>query len=135
LAAALDRAFGAALTSAPVAGLSVTFDDDASPWYTLADVRGPDQPGLLQTLATAFAAAGVNVHSALVTTVEGEARDRFELTDRSGNKLDQAAKDAIRAALAGGVSVPRRMRRRFTSRKHSVTETKPSGHDRETSVT
>jgi [protein-PII] uridylyltransferase len=138
LAAALDAAFDAPLTAAPAAALTVTFDDDASPWYTLCDVRGPDQPGLLQTLATAFAAGGATIHAAGITTVDEEARDRFDLTDGSGRKLDGAAKDAIRAALAGGVVFrrrrPRRRRRAFTPPKHAVTETKPTGYGRETRV-
>jgi hypothetical protein len=133
LAAALDAALAAPLTPTAAIDHTVTFDDDASPWYTLCDVRGPDQPALLQILATAFATSGASVHAARITTVDGEARDRFDLTDRSEGKLGEAVKDSIRAALTGGV-VPRRPRRRFTPPKHAVTETKPTGHDRETQV-
>jgi Kef-type K+ transport system membrane component KefB len=138
LAAALDAAFDEPLAAAPAVALTVTFDDDASPWYTLCDVRGTDRPGLLQILATAFAVAGATIHAAGITTVDGEARDRFDLTDGSGRKLDGAAKDAIRAALAGGVVFRRRRSRRrrrgFTPPKQSVTETKPTGYGWETRV-
>jgi Na+:H+ antiporter len=132
LAAALDAALAAPLAPTAAIAHTVAFDDDASPWYTLCDVNGPDRPGLLQVLATAFAASGASVHAARISTVDGEARDRFDLTDRSGAKLGEAVKDSIRVALAGGV-VPR-PRRRFTSPKQADTETKPTGHDRETRV-
>ncbi len=59
----------------------------------------------------AFAQAGADVHTARVTTVRGEAVDRFELTDASGCKLDANVEESIRQALATGVS-PGRGRRR-----------------------
>jgi UTP:GlnB (protein PII) uridylyltransferase len=74
LAAALDAAFARPLAAPPAPGLIVTFDDDASPWYTLCDVRGPDRPGLLQILATAFAGAGASVHAATTRTALAWAR-------------------------------------------------------------
>jgi hypothetical protein len=61
-----------------------------------------DQPGLLHTLAAAFAAAGVNVHAARITGHDGVALDEFQLTGRDGAKLDRGAEDAIIAALRGG---------------------------------
>ncbi|MDP9441017.1 MAG: hypothetical protein M3P34_02300 [Actinomycetota bacterium] len=56
-------------TAAPDA--SVTFDDDASPWYTIADVEAADRPRLLHDLTATFAAAGVSIRSARAETRNG----------------------------------------------------------------
>jgi Kef-type K+ transport system membrane component KefB len=103
LQAAVERALGRPLSSPPVAGITASFDDDASPWYTLCEVTGPDHAGLLHRLAVAFSAAGADVHSARVATVDGRVTDRFELTDRRDAKLDEPTKAKVRAALAAGV--------------------------------
>ncbi|HVT76309.1 MAG TPA: ACT domain-containing protein [Acidimicrobiales bacterium] len=94
-ARALDRPH----LPAPVAIASVTFDNDASSAYTACEVVAADQPGLLHAIATAFADAGVDVHAASVDTVEGQARDRFDLSDRAGGKLSPAWHVAIARAL------------------------------------
>jgi Kef-type K+ transport system membrane component KefB/predicted amino acid-binding ACT domain protein len=83
----------------------VSFDDSASPWHTIVEVEGPDRPGLLHALAVAFAASHADMHSARVTTtVDGVARDRFDLTDRTGGKLDNEAKALITASVRNGVT-------------------------------
>jgi len=87
LTAAIVEAFKQPLEAPPTPGAEVVFDDDASPWYTLCEVRSVDRPGLLHAITVGFASAGVDVHSARVRTVEGEAVDRFEVTDRNGRKL------------------------------------------------
>ena len=45
-----------------------------------------------------------------VRTVEGQAADRFEVTDRNGRKLGEPAKNAVIEALTGGVRTGRRGR-------------------------
>jgi Na+:H+ antiporter len=89
--------------------LDVAFDNRALPWHTSAIVTGPDRPGALSALAAAFAAAGVVVHRARVTTMGSDVVDRFALTDRHGRKLDATAIERVRRALAG-----ERPRRRLT---------------------
>ena len=93
-------------------GAAVAFDDRSSPWYTLCSVEADDEPGMLHALAAAFTAAGADVHGARVATVDGRARDRFELTDRRGAKLGAAVQDAIAAAVRRGSPAPPRRRRR-----------------------
>jgi Fe-S oxidoreductase len=88
----------------------VVFDDAASPWYTLCEVRSPDRRGLLHMITVGLAAAGASVHSARLVTLDGQAVDRFELTDADGRKLTRDAKVAVRAALVDGV-MPTRGRR------------------------
>jgi [protein-PII] uridylyltransferase len=110
LTAAIVEAFDRPLDAPPTPGAEVVFDDDASPWYTLCEVRCVDRPGLLHAITAAFASAGVDVHSARVRTVEGQAADRFEVTDRNGRKLGEPAKRAVIEAVSGGVRTGRRGR-------------------------
>jgi Kef-type K+ transport system membrane component KefB/predicted amino acid-binding ACT domain protein len=71
----ITEALGRPITSAPVADVALDFDDCGSPWHTLATVDGPDRPGLLHALTAAFAAAGVDVHAARVSTRAGRVVD------------------------------------------------------------
>jgi Kef-type K+ transport system membrane component KefB len=104
---AVVAAFRQPLDVLPNPDAEVRFDDDASPWYTLCEVRSPDRRGLLHNLAAGMALAGADVHSAHLVTVSGYATDRFELTDRRGNKLDDAVKERVVEAIRDG-AVPRR---------------------------
>ncbi|HEY4402711.1 MAG TPA: cation:proton antiporter [Acidimicrobiia bacterium] len=103
-------AFERPLEAPPTPGAEVDFDDDGSPWYTLCEVRCVDCPGLLHSITVGFASAGIDVHSAQVRTVEGQAVDRFELTDRNGRKVRDGAKRAVTKAVTDGVKVGRRRR-------------------------
>jgi Kef-type K+ transport system membrane component KefB/glycine cleavage system regulatory protein len=126
----------AALAEGPPAAAAlpeatVTFDDAASPWYTLADVEAPDRTGLLRDLTAAFTAAGVSIHSARVTTADGRALDRFELTDRRGGKLSEADQAVVLAVFQqGATSRPSGLRR---TRKAAIVP-KHSGHSVETAA-
>jgi Kef-type K+ transport system membrane component KefB len=113
LTAAIVDAFDRPLGAPPTPDAEVAFDDDASPWYTLCEVRSPDVAGLLHSITVGFASAGIDVHSAQVVTVDGQAADRFELTDGNGRKLGDSAKRAVLDAVAGGVHTGRRGRLRL----------------------
>ncbi len=101
LAEAFEAALRHKVVLEAVPGLDVTFDNAALPWHTSAIVTGQDRPGVLAALAAAFAAAGVVVHRARVTTAGTDVVDRFALSDRHGRKLDDAAIERVRRALAG----------------------------------
>jgi hypothetical protein len=111
IVAALD----VGLTSEPLSGAEVTFDNDASPWHTVCEVLAPDRTGLLHVVATAFAAAGVDVVAATIVVHDGTADDRFEVVDNQGNKLGEPATELVRRYLEHGVRSKRRIlgRRRF----------------------
>ena len=98
------------LTSGPLDGLQVTFDDTASPWHTMCRIETDDRPGLLHAITAAFAAAGASVHSARITTEKSAVTDTFELTDATGAKLDPGRQSRILELLASGVR-PVRARR------------------------
>jgi Kef-type K+ transport system membrane component KefB len=110
LAEELRELLGHPLTSAPTAHATLAFDDAASPWHTVCTVRARDQRGLLHAVATAFAAAGADVHAARVRTHAGAVVDVFELTDRKNHKLPPATRDQVRVLLAGGVAERKRRR-------------------------
>jgi len=86
----------------------VEFNEAGSPWCTPCEVKAADRTGLLHSIAAAMNAVGIEVHSARVTTTQGLALDTFELTDRSGTKLDRKLQNALREGLATGGSGGRR---------------------------
>lgn len=113
------------LVATPVPDIELTYDDASSPWHTRCTATGPDRPGLLHALTAAFAAAGVSVHSARITTNGTQAVDHFELSDGRGGKLDERTKDRVlEIARVGAVS----RRRRFARGEKYMTRvsTKPA---------
>lgn len=106
LAGAFEARLRGGLDPTPMPDLVLSFDNGALPWHTSVVVRGPDRPGALLAVSTAFATADIVVHTARVATSGQEVNDRFAVSDRLGRKLDAAAMDRVRAALAG--TKPRR---------------------------
>ena len=100
LVASLD----APLRSDPLPGVRLECDNDASPWHTVCTVEAADRVGLLHGLTTAFAAAGASVHALRLSTAGGVARDVFELTDRSGSKLDESVCDRVAGLVSSGAA-------------------------------
>nr|MBA3654876.1 ACT domain-containing protein [Actinomycetota bacterium] len=128
---AIAAGMRAGIAAPAVPDATVAFDDVASPWYTLCEIRAPDHPGLLRAFAAAIAAAGANVHGATIDTSGELAVDRFELTDRRGHKLDDGAKAALVNAVGEGVppmtrSRLRRLGRKSQSRNIRMTMPKPA---------
>ncbi len=103
IATAVRTACAAPLESEPMESFLVDFDHSASPWHTACEVTARDRPGLLHTIATAFAAAGVEVVAASIGVIDGVADDRFELVDANGHKLGPDVEEAIRRFLTSGV--------------------------------
>ncbi|MEX2554234.1 MAG: cation:proton antiporter [Actinomycetota bacterium] len=109
--AALD---GESETPVEPVDATVAFDDRASPWHTIVELRAPDRRGLLARVAASLARAGAQIHQATAATRDGEAVDTFFVTGRRGGKLDPAEQRSVRAALAG--KPVRRFRPRFAVR-------------------
>lgn len=103
---AVRSALSSVHAPAAVSDAELRFDDQASPWHTVMHMTAPDRPGLLHAATAALAFAGVDVHAATIATVDGVARDTFELSDR-GNKLNDAAKQRVRRSLEGVPDVER----------------------------
>ena len=87
-----------------------SWDDEVSPWHTVLRVEHPDEPGLLASFAAALSGAGLDIHSAHVTTTDGIAVDTFDVSDREGAKVDAAEREALTHLMLTG-SVPPRGRR------------------------
>jgi [protein-PII] uridylyltransferase len=122
LETAIRHALDSPLAPQPAVDLEIDFDNDASPWHTLCEVRGPDRPGLVHAMTVGFATAGVSVHSARIETVGGVVIDRFELTDREGRKLDGDRRRAVREAIwTGKGTTPGETGRRRFRRKARAT--------------
>jgi Kef-type K+ transport system membrane component KefB/glycine cleavage system regulatory protein len=84
----------------PIEG-RVDLDNVASPWHTIVEVRAQDRTGLLRRVAEAFARAGVQIHHATVSTIDGVAVDTFLVTDRDGHKLGPHGERDLRLAFEG----------------------------------
>jgi hypothetical protein len=101
LATAIEAGLRLPLRPRPVSSTAIKFDNNVLPWFTACTVEADDGLGVLAGIATAFAIAGVDVHSARISTDRGTVVDRFSLTDRDGRKLDAAAQTRVRKALEG----------------------------------
>jgi len=99
---AFEASLGEALSSPPIEDAEVSFANGASELYTSCEVRAADRPGLLHAIAVAIASAGADVHAARVTTIDGIAHDRFDLSNAAGFLLDSILEDTIRAGITAG---------------------------------
>ncbi len=78
----------------------IKFDNTASRRHTLVQVSGFDRPGLLYDLTRALADLRLNIVSAHVATFGEKAVDSFYVTDLTGAKIaDPARETAIRRRL------------------------------------
>jgi len=104
----IEESLDLPLLAVPIPEAVVSFDDDSSPWHTIAEIRAPDRPGLLHSLATAIAAARADVQAARIGTEGSAAVNRFDLNNSVGGKLTEADKELIRSFVAvGGTATPR----------------------------
>ncbi len=111
----LTRAFETPLHSGPLPDAVIRFDNVGSPWHTLCEVRATDRPGLLHAVSVAFAAAGVDVHGARISTADELAFDVFELTQVGAGKVGVAVQDTVSSFLRSGVNAGTGRRTRFTN--------------------
>ncbi|MCC8364605.1 [protein-PII] uridylyltransferase [Lysobacter sp. A6] len=77
----------------------IGFSDTADGRRTLVSLVCTDRPGLLADVTQVFRAQRLRVHDARIATFGARAEDVFQLTDERDNALDEARRDALRAAL------------------------------------
>lgn len=78
----------------------VLIDNKASATHTLIEVNARDEPGVLWRMTRAMAGAGVQIHSAAISTYGERFVDVFYVKDVFGLKIDSERKlDEVRAAL------------------------------------
>ena len=109
LEAAIVDAFDDPLESLPNPDADIRFDDQSSPWYTLFEVRCPDRRGLLHSLTAGIASAGASVHSAEAGHRERPGRRPLRAHRSQRSQARRRPKDAVAAAIRGGVTGKRRM--------------------------
>ena len=90
------------VVAAPIPEARVEFDNVGSPWFTLCRVDALDRTGLLHAVTSAFSVAGVTVHTARVSTIDGHAVDTFELSLPTGDKLTPEAQELVARVLRLG---------------------------------
>jgi UTP:GlnB (protein PII) uridylyltransferase len=104
LQAACELSLTEPLRSEPLVDASVGFDHGASDLYTRCDVRATDRVGLLHSIAVAIASSGADVHAASVSTADGVALDRFDISTREGTKVDRVTEELIADLIRNGVT-------------------------------
>ncbi len=78
----------------------IGFVDAADGRLTLLSLVCTDRPGLLADVTQVFRAQRLRVHDARIATFGARAEDVFQLTDERDHALDDARRDALRAALS-----------------------------------
>jgi [protein-PII] uridylyltransferase len=81
------------LPPGPQASPEVTFADDDEASVLLIEAR--DRPGLLAAITSALADASVRIVDSEILTVDGRVRDRFQLTEGTGEPLSGPRRAAI----------------------------------------
>jgi [protein-PII] uridylyltransferase len=83
----------------------VRFDQEASAVATVVEVKAPDEPGLVYTLAKTLASLGLDISFARVATSKALAVDVFYVRGAGGRKLGTEAMSAIEEVLLRALGV------------------------------
>src|SRR5262249_9822957 len=83
----------------------VRFDQEASAVATVVEVKAPDEPGLVYTLAKTLASVGLDISFARVATSKALAVDVFYVRGGDGRKLGSEAMAAIEEVLLRALGV------------------------------
>ncbi len=81
----LPRRRGKRLPTRVMPGIAI--NNDLSDRHSVVEVEGSDMRGVLYRVTRAMSEVGWDIHSARVTTLIGEARDAFYVTDARGGKV------------------------------------------------
>ncbi len=83
----------------PLYPIQVRFDNDASPQWTLMEIRGKDTPAFLFAFSNALALRGIYIHRVVIENIGSEIRDRLFLADSHGRKIEaKREQDLLRVA-------------------------------------
>jgi glutamate-ammonia-ligase adenylyltransferase len=81
--------------------VDISFDNESSGKWTVMHVHSKDTRAFLYALSNALAMRGIYIHNVAVASVEGEVRDRFEISDRKGRKIEsEREQEELRVAVA-----------------------------------
>jgi [protein-PII] uridylyltransferase len=82
----------------------VIVDNDASPEFTVLEIKTFDRPGLLYDITSTSARQGYYIHLAMITTEAYRVVDVFYITDLEFNKLEPPQMKKLKAAVEEVVS-------------------------------
>jgi [protein-PII] uridylyltransferase len=100
-----ERAYPARQKGLPAAPPEVRFEDVSS-GSTIVEVRAPDGPGILHRVSDALVKAGVDVRTAIVSTIGADVVDSFYVGQNGNSGLSEGAdRDAIRDAVLQALAV------------------------------
>jgi [protein-PII] uridylyltransferase len=80
--------------------IQVSVDNTASQFFSVVEVRAPDQVGLLYRIAHALHAVGLDIHQARIATHPEGALDVFYVWDLNGEKLTAPAAESAAQTIA-----------------------------------
>ncbi len=101
-----DRAYPARRRGLPPAPPEVRFED-VSTNATVVEVRAPDGPGVLHRMVEALLGAGLDIRTAIVSTIGADVIDSFYVRNRGNGPLAHGApREAIREAVLAALSAP-----------------------------
>ncbi len=78
-------------TSIPIP-FRVEFHNDISPDVTIVDIFATDEPGLLFKITRALSEEGLTIHRARISTEAHRAIDSFDVQEKEGRKITNAAR-------------------------------------------
>jgi len=86
---------------------NVEFNNTASAHYTVIEIKSPDRPGLLHSIARVMDAERINIDLALIATEAYRGVDVFYVTDWDNNKLEGETRlGHLRDALLAAIEPP-----------------------------
>jgi [protein-PII] uridylyltransferase len=88
------------LSDAEAEAIQVAVDNEASQFFSVVEVRAPDQVGLLYRIAAGLRELDLDIHHAKIATFADAALDVFYVWDLAGEKLDTARAAAVADDLA-----------------------------------
>jgi UTP:GlnB (protein PII) uridylyltransferase len=93
--------------SGPTSETRVRFLESADGLFSTLEVETDDQSGLLQTLASALFASGVQINSSQVRTDGQRVFDRFHILELDGSPISPARRLQIQVAVLGAIQPDR----------------------------
>jgi [glutamine synthetase] adenylyltransferase / [glutamine synthetase]-adenylyl-L-tyrosine phosphorylase len=84
-----------------VSPIEITFDNDASPAWTVMRVRGRDTPAFLYSVSNALAMRRIYVHGVRIESEGTEVKDEFRIARAAGGRLEsEDERQTLRLAIA-----------------------------------